>query len=647
MRFSEFHPVDEAAMNPAAFAQAIEQGQAKGVLVGFEFEVCIPQATFAQSKSTEHTTDSVAKTIQSYNVLTDINFHQVTPEAWDQVFSLRQPVGNFTNMTEAYQGYTAGYLDRLRELYDKIPEKQRLKYSDNILGIAKDKVKRQGLKKSDPGYNMAIQREFAELMGRTVYSNNNSGTAAERAGRELMDASQQDWRGLLEYALGQPIKEIEKNFNQLFDYDADQAYRLLQLEDWEDNDNYGEDPEYEQAAEFLKPVVEQTMGAPVHIFQDYHQHRKNLTDWYIEPDGSLSANDDGDATAEIVSPPLPAAQAVDALKRFYAMAGQLNLYTNNSTGLHINVSIPDKLDVLKLAVFTGDQHVLQQFGRQDSDYAQSSQQAIAGRVAGGSPVLKTKTAKTPGVVGQPKTQTTLDVNALQQIAQYATGDHTASISNNGKYISFRHAGGDYLQDYTSVFNVVGRFIRAMIIASDPAMYAQEYQTKLAKLAGTSPAASQNTVPAMVQYIRTNGMPVIQLDVMRFGKKRTPLNLALDAMDGYSAIANNSVIVTGGGDATRSVLASKVQREERKKQIAKAPADSFFSMLVLPQNLREVETFLKIQIRRNPDTIEKRDSYEDSGLAYYTKTTLPITDPRTMAFLKRIWAEHQLSKSQPR
>ena len=646
MRFSEFHPVDEAAMNPAAFAQAIEQGQAKGVLVGFEFEVCIPQATFAQSKNTAHTADTVADTIRSYGVLNDINFRQVTPEAWDQVFSLQQPVGNFANMTEAYGSYQDEFVNQLQQLYNQIPEKQRAKYRDRALQDARDTAKQQGLKKTDPGYNRAVQRMFAERLGRIVYSNNN-GNAAERAGRALMDASRQDWRGLLEYALGQPIEEIEKNFNQLFDYDADQAYRLLQLEDWED-DEYGEDPEYEQAAEFLKPVVEQTMGAPVHIFHDYHQRRKNLTDWYIEPDGSLNANDDYDATAEIVSPPLPAAQAVDALKRFYAMAGQLNLYTNSSTGLHINVSIPDKLDVLKLAVFTGDQHVLQQFGRQDSDYAVSSQQAIAGRVAAGSPVLKTKTAKTPGVVGQPKTQTTLDVKSLQRIAQDATGDHTASISNNGKYISFRHAGGDYLQDYTSVFNVVGRFIRAMIIAADPTLYAQEYQTKLAKLAGTSPAASQNTVPAMVQYIRTNGMPVIQLDVMRFGKKRTPLNLALDAMDGYSAIANNnSVIVTGGGDATRSVLASKVQREERKKQIAKAPADSFFSMLVLPQNLREVETFLKIQIRRNPDTIEKRDSWEDSGLAYYTKTTLPITDPRTMAFLKRIWAEHQRSKLQPR
>lgn len=644
MRFSEFHPIDEAPMNPAAFAQAIEQGQTKGVLVGFEFEVCIPHATFAE-KTESRTPDAVLNIIRSHSVLNSVNFHQVTPQAWDQVFHLRQPVNGIANMEQAYQSYQTGFFNRLQELYNKIPEKERVKYRDIILKNAKDRLKSRGLKKTDPGYNQALQIEFAEDLGRIVYSNN-SRNDAERAGAELMDASRQQWRGLLEYALGQSIGKIEKDFNQLFDYDVDQAYDLLQLEDWEDDD-YGEDPNYEEAAAFLKPVVEQTMGAPVHIFQDYHQHRKNLTDWYIEPDGSLSASDDGDATAEIVSPPLPAAQAVDALKRFYAMAGQLNLYTNESTGLHINVSIPDKLDVLKLAVFTGDQHVLQQFGRQDSDYAQSSQQAIAGSVARGYPVLKTKTAKTPGVVGQPRTQTALDVKSLQRIAQDATGAHTASISNNGKYISFRHAGGNYLQDYTSVFNVVGRFIRAMIIASDPNAYAQEYQTKLAKLAGTSPSAAKNTVPAMVQYIRTNGMPVIQLDVMRFGKKRTAVKLAGDAMDGYSDIADANVVVTGGGDATRSVLASKVQREERKKQIATAPADSFFSMLVLPQNLRQMETFIKMQIGQNPSVIEKQNSWEDSGLAYYTKATLPITDPRTMAFAKRIWAEHQRAKTQPR
>ena len=43
--------LDEVAMNPTAFAQAIKTGQDKGVLVGFEFETCIPQASVQQWKT--------------------------------------------------------------------------------------------------------------------------------------------------------------------------------------------------------------------------------------------------------------------------------------------------------------------------------------------------------------------------------------------------------------------------------------------------------------------------------------------------------------------------------------------------------------------------------------------------------------------
>lgn len=641
MRFNEFHPVDEAAMNPTEFAQAIEQGQAKGVLVGFEFEVCIPRATFDQRKNNTPTVDEVAAIVRSDNVLNNFSFQELKPEAWDQVFVLQQPNNKFQNMTQAYEAYNADWTTRLQELYNQIPEKQRAKHRDQALLDARSVVKRNGGRKSDADYNRQLQVAFAQLMGRAVYVTN-SGNVAERTGRALMNAARPDWGDLLTYALGQPLKDIEKNFQQLFAYDADQAYQLLELEQYEDGND---DPEYEKAAAALKPVVEQTMQAPVHIFQNYHQRRKNLTDWYIEPDGSLDADNDDDATAEIVSPPLPAAQAVDALKRFYAMAGQLNLYTNASTGLHINVSIPDRLDILKLATFLGDQYVLQQFGRQDSDYAVSAQQSIAGQVASGPSALDVKTKKTPGVLGQSQTQSTIKIKALQKIAQDATSAHTASISNNGKYISFRHAGGNYLQDYTSIFNVVGRFIRAMIIASDPSMYAQEYQTKLAKLAGSRPIDAQSNVPNLVQYIRTKGMPVMQLNIMRFGNKRTPLNLAKDAMEN-DRISDRSVFVTGGGDAVRSVLAAKSRSDYQKKQIAKAPAASFFTMLVIPEQPREIGLFSNMQIRYNPRTIEKLGSWEDSGLAYYTKSTLPATDPRTMAFIKRIWAEHQRNKPRP-
>ena len=79
--------------------------------------------------------------------------------------------------------------------------------------------------------------------------------------------------------------------------------------------------------------------------------------------------------------------------------------------------------------------------------------------------------------------------------------------------------------------------------------------------------------------------------------------------------------------------------------SEASADSFFSMLIVPQSLREVEIFSRLQISSNTMTIEKRGSWEDSGLALYTKSMLPVTDPRTIAFVKRLWAEHQRSKPQ--
>ena len=37
--------VDEVAMNPTAYAQSVEQAETAGVLVGFEFEVCVPAET--------------------------------------------------------------------------------------------------------------------------------------------------------------------------------------------------------------------------------------------------------------------------------------------------------------------------------------------------------------------------------------------------------------------------------------------------------------------------------------------------------------------------------------------------------------------------------------------------------------------------
>ena len=55
MKLYDFLPesvaIDEVAMTPTEFDRAVEQGQAKGVLVGFEFEVHMPEATLDAAQS--------------------------------------------------------------------------------------------------------------------------------------------------------------------------------------------------------------------------------------------------------------------------------------------------------------------------------------------------------------------------------------------------------------------------------------------------------------------------------------------------------------------------------------------------------------------------------------------------------------------
>ena len=626
MRARQFEEqtVDEVAMNPTTFAQAIEQGQAKGVLVGFEFEVCIPEATFNAPAAGTETTPvvKVAQIIYDEDVLTNLSFNEVSAEQWDSVFDFRRPPpSGFDTMVEAYAAFNNQLVDRAKDLYYKIPEKDRKKYRAQALEYAADDVKRQGIRKRDPRYNQAMQIAFAERMGRLVYMHTRGD--AETAGRNLMYSTRVDWENLLQFVFQvDNVAEIERKFDELFEYDHDEAYRVLDLASFEEDDwDYDNDGDYRSAAEVLQPAVAQVMGAKVNIFDDYHERRKNLTDWYIEPDGSLSGDNDSDATAEIVSPPLPAQTAVAALQSFYQLAGQMNLYTNKSTGLHINVSIPQKLDVLKLAVFLGDQHVLKYFGRQDSRYAVSAERSIGTSVARQD--LADKKSKDP-----------LHTKMLQQIAQSSTRDHVASISNNGKYISFRHAGGNYLQDYQGIFNVVGRFVRAMIIAADPNAYAQEYKTKLAKLIGTARNTKVAPDNQLTTHLRTQGTPTLTLTfgVMTRAKADKVVNNILEKLN-ISLIPRKVDIVPGGLEAQNYII-SRMQNEDSKDNCARIPQQNMFVATVYPANAKDLAQFLNMASSQAVSSTFSR-SYDRQSYFTFDKATLSPQDPYTQALLKQV------------
>jgi hypothetical protein len=127
------------------------------------------------------------------------------------------------------------------------------------------------------------------------------------------------------------------------------------------------------------------IGKPVVASSSYHSAKRNDTDYIVEPDSSLDPDNSSDAGLEFISPPMPVDEMFSDMDKIVNWAENYGCYTNNSTGLHMNISVPDmstaKLDFVKLALLMGDEYVLGQFGRIANSYAKSAMKIVRERVA--------------------------------------------------------------------------------------------------------------------------------------------------------------------------------------------------------------------------------------------------------------------------
>lgn len=239
--------------------------------------------------------------------------------------------------------------------------------------------------------------------------------------------------------------------------------------------NFSSDARFDKAKEITKDIVQKELAKTnVITFGQAKMEPKNIIDWYIEPDATIIPDEKFDQVGvEIVSPPLEPDEALRVLEQFYKTAATHGWKTNGSTGLHINISMPKKLDILKLSLFLGDKYVLKSFGREENAMANS----VLDRLRKGA------------VIDQIDTMTPENVKRLAMAANYYTDDHYSSISfetnpdtlKRNKYVSFRHIGGDYLNDIAKIKNMLGRFVSVMLIAADPNVYQKEYMKKINKL----------------------------------------------------------------------------------------------------------------------------------------------------------------------
>lgn len=470
-------------MNPTAFAQGIETGSSKGVLVGFEFEVCVPKETISGKP---------AEVAKPEGVGTE--WYEMLPENWPDMMGMDVIDSSYVELADPITFNDKHFDDIEALMAEWISTKieQRVKETFDRLSLP--------LKKR-------VIKYWNERRALIPTLPNNAYTFCGRALHVLNGRQHDSFRtALRSYRVDPGIEHFwldlfgTANFAELYhrpDLEWDEGEMCNHFGIGEDDYEVGggrnggyHEYDYNGASRIMKPVIQNAFG-DTKVFNDYHERSKNTTSWYIEPDGSLEPND-GDGACEIVTPPMPVKEAVIALKEFYSIARNMNLYTSktNKTGLHINVSIPDHIDVLKLAVFAGDQYILKQWGRENNGYAQS--------------VLKMLRRDLPKV-GATADPTDLnkkaDYKKLLQVARDISEDHMASISFNGKYVSFRHAGGDYLNEQQAVIDVVGRFVRAMVIAADPAMYKDEYMSKLTKLVQgeQKPAVNTNSISQLMRY----------------------------------------------------------------------------------------------------------------------------------------------------
>lgn len=226
--------------------------------------------------------------------------------------------------------------------------------------------------------------------------------------------------------------------------------------------------------------------------QSYHGAKRKPDTYVVEPDSSLTGDNPGDTGLEFVSPPLTLEQMGKHLEAVREFAEFYHCYTNRTTGLHINVSVPnmnlENLDYVKLALLLGDKYVLEQFGRSANTYCKSAMEEILSRA-------KSNRDQVPGLLDMMKNG--LNKMASKMIHSGVTGKYT-SINTKDKYIEFRSPGGDWLkEDLDKIVATMNRFAVALDAAVDPEKYKEEYSKKLYKV--IAPEDADDTIKYFAKY----------------------------------------------------------------------------------------------------------------------------------------------------
>lgn len=493
--------LNEVKMTTNVFDQFINSPEAEGIAAGFEAELIftgIGESSgddYNDDPEMDESEDRRARSIEDiceffhdgeHNSRRDVQKLRETLEEEFQEWQHEQMNAAWAGVShEAVEDFIKNndwdeedemrqYMDEQMELTSEAIEEAMSWYGERSRGITSSKQQAE-LTRTDQSYTNFIEAADAvdELLKERVEESIDSQDSTYESAREEWEEEVRDEYDERDWLIGSD-----------YDYMMD-VYRSQDINwpYWSYPEPESEGGYSESSAQLLADTMENALGVKIAVSGGYHSTKRRPGLWIFEPDSSLDPDDSEDMPVEIISPPMPLKQTLDILPKFYDWAKSEDAYSNESTGFHIGVSLPiqgGRVDYVKLALFLGDQNVLDEFGRGSNYFTKSS-------------MLKLRQEVENGTIDAAKVADTLKlmkhnlIEFADKTLKRGGGVHGkySSINMKGDYIEFRSMGSEsYFSNpnsLTKVLDTIKRYAYAMHIASRPDLFRDEYAKKLYKL----------------------------------------------------------------------------------------------------------------------------------------------------------------------
>lgn len=223
---------------------------------------------------------------------------------------------------------------------------------------------------------------------------------------------------------------------------------------------------FDEVAKNCKASLERQLEEPVEIhgYPDIDNEIFSITS-----DSSI----EGDAGIELVTPPSILSKSLDHVDTICKWMKWNDAETNSSTGLHINISLPnlkDNVDPLKLLLFMGEKFISSEFGRSNNSYAAQHLPKLIDYINQGKSIPATEKE----LLGD-------SWKLLKMNAKYMTVNFGKLSSG---YLEFRAPGGrDYHYYPEKIKETTLRMVTALEIACDPKAERNLYIKKIYQLFG--------------------------------------------------------------------------------------------------------------------------------------------------------------------